>query len=466
MTEEIPSVTDALNEYFRLKEKFENINDVNKRKIINNPTLSKREKRSEYLKLQPKCINCKRPSRLGTIFSIKFITADDKVEAHRIYKASCGNLADPCNLDIQIKLSIKELLEESIRDIRKEIDEYKNIIINDKNKLLFGLITTETALFNFDNNKSYVGELSSLYENYLDSYNNITDNQEKKIELNDSLVILYENINKIKDCIKKMNENNDTQYAVDAAEIYATTVEPIMKKIRQLKYDENMVFNDDSNNTCRLIQRQISINKMLTSASYDDKVLAFDVGLKAFKPKKKEKKQLFIIESDSSLEEKEEPKEISIKIKQPGIKKIPQDEPIIGEGKDGISWHIPEYQNLWNKLPEKVKNEFKLNIEWMKSFMYKCLNKAENPFYKNEPCSLTSPPNLIIPPRFNETTKQYDFGVLIYNKVFDKLPQSTKETYLSLYKEDPSTKAKDYSQLEDALNNLIARELNFTNVYV
>ncbi len=46
-TEEILSVKDALNEYFRLKEKFENEMNVNKRKIMNNPSLSKREKRSE-----------------------------------------------------------------------------------------------------------------------------------------------------------------------------------------------------------------------------------------------------------------------------------------------------------------------------------------------------------------------------------------------------------------------------------
>ncbi len=35
--------------------------------------------------------------------------------------------------------------------------------INDKNKLLFGLITTESALENFDNNKTYISELTSIY---------------------------------------------------------------------------------------------------------------------------------------------------------------------------------------------------------------------------------------------------------------------------------------------------------------
>jgi len=165
-TEEITSVKDALNEYFRLKEKFENEMNVSKRKIMNNPTLSKREKRSEYLKLMPKCVNCRRPSKKGTIFSITFHPSDDKTDAYRTFKTICGNLVDPCNLNIEINLGVVEHLDKMIENIRKEISETKNVIINDKNKLLFGLITTETALENFDTNKSYITDLTSIYESY------------------------------------------------------------------------------------------------------------------------------------------------------------------------------------------------------------------------------------------------------------------------------------------------------------
>ena len=41
-SEEIPSVYDVLFEYYKLKEKFENELNTNKRRIINNSTLSKR----------------------------------------------------------------------------------------------------------------------------------------------------------------------------------------------------------------------------------------------------------------------------------------------------------------------------------------------------------------------------------------------------------------------------------------
>jgi hypothetical protein len=448
-TEEITSVKDALNEYFRLKEKFENEMNVSKRKIMNNPTLSKREKRSEYLKLMPKCVNCRRPSKKGTLFSITFHPSDDKTDAYRTFKTICGNLVDPCNLNIEINLGVVEHLDKMIENIRKEISETKNVIINDKNKLLFGLITTETALENFDTNKSYITDLTSIYESYLDQWNKKIDNPDKKIELDDSLVLLYQNIDKIKECIQKMNENNDTQFAVDAASIYYTTVQPLMNKIRQLKYGENIVFNDDTNDTCRLIQRQISLQDMGVGG-YTDKVAAFDVGLKAkMVPKKKEEAEI---------------KELTIKIQEPGqpkaIKEVEQDDPIIGQGKDGIAWNIPEYQQLWDKLPEKLKTEFKLNIDWMKQFMYKCVNERIKHGPSWTGCKLTTPPNIVIPPRKMENG-QYDFGVSIYNKVFSKLPQSSQELYLTFYKEDPVSKVKNYKMLEEAINDLVQKEVDF-----
>jgi len=452
--EEIISVDDALNEYFRLKEKFENEINVNKRKIINNVTLSKREKRAEFLKLMPKCVNCKRPSKKGTLFSVMYNPSNDKTDAYRTFKASCGNLADPCNLNIEIHIGKQEHIDEALNYVRDEITNYKNKIINDKNKLLFGLITTETALENFETDKSYVNDMTSIYETYLDIWNKKLENPQKKIELEEALVQSYQSINSIKECIKKMNENNDKQYAVDAATIYQTTLQPLLNKIRQLKYRENNVSNDDK--YCKLIQKQYIVDDLLI-AGYHEKVVAYDVGLKAKKVQQKTNRQV-IIEDSSEGEEQQQngggEREITINIQEPTpIGEIEEDEPIIGQGKDGISWNNPKYQELWNKLPEPLKTEFKLNIDWMKEFMHKCVNEKGN-------CMLTTPPNIVIPPR-KMNNGQYDFGVSVYNKVFNKIPSTTQNTYLSFYKEDPITKSKDYKMFEDTINGLVEQHLNF-----
>ena len=526
-TEEITSVNDAIFEYYKLKEKFENEIEINKKTIINNQNLSNKEKRIEFLKIKPKCVNCRRPSKKGTIFSVTYRPSTDEISEHRVYKAICGDLLDPCSLNIEINIGIRNRLDEELNNLNNEITDAKNKIINDKNKLLFGLITTETALENFDNNKSYINDLTSIYEKYLDIWNKEVDNQEKKLELDEALVQSYEIINTIKDCIKKMNENDDIQFAVEAASIYNTTLQPLLNKIRHLKYNENMVFYDD--NTCRLIQRKYLLEDILITG-YTSKIIAYDVGLKAMIPKKK-KKDLFSIDSDES-------KGLSIKIQEPTqTKSIEElvDEPIIGQGVDGIDWHTEEYKYLWGKLPVELKNEFKLNIDWMKEFMHKCVNAKENykkiinerEKFRNEPipsnliippkklangeydfgisiynnafnklpklaqekyltfkvpllshelkrlveessfrtqwtgCRLTTPPNLIIPPRQMENG-QYDFGVSIYNKVFSKLPKSLQSSYLTYYKEDPTTKEKNYNMLIDTINSLVEKEVNFS----
>ena len=48
--EEINNVKDSLNEYFKLKEKFEEQLHINKQKIINNADLSKKEKRKRKVR--------------------------------------------------------------------------------------------------------------------------------------------------------------------------------------------------------------------------------------------------------------------------------------------------------------------------------------------------------------------------------------------------------------------------------
>ena len=456
--QELPSVNDVINEYYKLKEKFESEINKNKKKIINNSTLSNREKRSEYLKLMPKCVNCKRPSKKGTIFSITYHPADDNISEHKVFKAICGNLADPCNLHIELNIGTKTQLDEELNNIRNEITEAKNNIINDKNKLLFGLITTETAIENFDYNKTYISELTNIYEKWLDIWNKEVDNPEKKLELDEMLVQSYETINIIKDCINKMNETNDTHFATDAATIYHTTLQPLLNKIRQLKYRENMVFNDD--NYCKLIQHKYLTDDILIS-SYDNKIVAYDVGLKATGFKKK---------SGLIIDSEESENGLSIKITKPDESKLTgeivksneplEDEPIIGQGLDGIEWHTQEYKKLWSGLPQALKTEFKSNIDWMKEFMYKCVNERENHGPEWNGCRLTTPPNLIIPPREMENG-QYDFGVSIYNKIFSKLPKSVKSTYLTLYKEDPTSKIKNYSMLEDTMNRQVENELDF-----
>jgi hypothetical protein len=90
----------------------------------------------------------------------------------------------------------------------------------------------------------------------------------------------------------------------------------------------------------------------------------------------------------------------------------------------------------------------------MVEFMFNCVNSKA----KREACKFTSPPELKIPPE-QLPNGQYDFGVEIYNTEFNKLSKSLQETYLSQY----STKdgVKNYSILENSMNDLVAKAVEF-----
>lgn len=449
------SVKEGLNEYFKLKFKYEEEIMKNKKKIINNILLSNKEKRSEYLKLKPKCINCKKPG--GTIFETVYFPHDETDDSTREYRARCGVLSDPCNLDIKIKLYKVELLADILSNFQNDIKNYKNNIIDEKNKLLFGFIDTEKALEQFDRLKEDVNLTSSLYEEYLMEYNNIFENPEKKIELDESITNSYIYIQQIKECIVKMNDTGNVQFARDAVTIYVTLLSPLLIKIRNLKYSENMVVYDEQSNTFNLLQNKNNLEKLNFSIS-KDKVVAYNVGYSAIKkPSGKKGKQL-VIESSSSPEEEEEEEieEFNLPI-QSG--EIPKEEPIYGEGIDGITWRNKEYSNLWEKMPKKLKNSLIPNHEWLSEFMFQCVNNRS----KGKPCVITTPTNIKLPP-IKTANGQYDFGIQIYNDIFNKLPKTLQETYLTLFSEKDGF--KDYKMLENTMNELIAKEVGFEKGFI
>jgi hypothetical protein len=436
----VHDVKESLNEYFKLKQKYESEIRANKKKIINKETLSNREKRSEFIKLKPKCINCKRPG--GTIFKILFNGEDSTVESYREYNAQCGIISNPCNLKIKIRCGRTDFITDILKSMEDEIKELKNKIIDDKNKLLFGFLTTEAALENFEYSKEEVSGYSSLYEEYLTNYNNIVDNQDKKRELEEAITNSYIQINQIKDCIKKSNETGNTSFISDAIQIYDTILVPILSTIRNLKYNENFVWHNEDTNSCNLIQNKYSISNLLFS-SFQSTVISFDIGYEDKKPR-------MIIESSESEEEMQEP---ALQPKPSG--EIPQDEPIYGKGKDGIAWNIPEYNNLWDSLPIKFKAAIRPDNDWMKELMYKCVNDRK----KGKPCEVVTPKNLIIPPNKLENGK-YDFGIQIYSDLFNnKLEPSLQNTYLKQFLVRDGV--KDYNILKDSMNRLVAKETGF-----
>jgi hypothetical protein len=463
MEEPNESVENAYNEYYKLKNKYETEIMKNKKKILNNPSLSAKEKRSEFLKLKPKCINCKRPG--GTIFSTKYYSENTKkgenndfIDDYRQLSARCGIIADPCNLNINIHLGTYELLPDILENIEKEIKDNKNEIIDSKNKLLFGYITTETALQNYDSIKDYVSHFTSLLEQYLKIYLDITDNLQKKQLLNEDIERTYEIITEIKQCIISFNQLESTQYIRDAVHIYITNLLPLLNKISNLKYKQNFVYYDEDLNTYNLIQKKYKIEN-LEYTSFNNSIVSYDVGLKI---KKDKKAALIIVDSDTTSL----PTIIEPNIQTNQTNQTNENDSIPLSKIEGVyngnivTWNNSKYQELWDKLPEKFKKALTNNSEWMNEFMYSCLSARE----ENKNCRFVAPKNLIVPPELSENG-EYNFGQgnEAYNALFNNLDKTYQNTLLTLYSEKNGV--KNYSMFIDTLNKLLAKDLGFENGY-
>ena len=436
---ESESVLNNINEFYKLKNKYETYNQKNKNKILNNPTLSWKERQTEFKKIKPKCINCKRPG--GTAFLIKL----NKDTGFRELRSFCM-ATERCNLNIVIQLGIVESIADSLVEIKDKIQENKEKIIESKNLLLFNYILSTRALHIFDKEKDEINEWTSLLEMYLQDYILLTDNEETKTKLNTSIEKSYEYIQQIRDAIKQFKITDDTQFVRDAVNIYITNLKPLLDEIRNLKYRENIVWFNEDNNMYHLIQRKLTISS-LESGENNNKLIDFNVG---FSGLSKSKVDDAIVESKKSDDSWHE--DIIGK-------------PTFGEN-NTVKWSNKEYQKIWDALSTNMKTALLSDKEWLQEFMDSCTNLR----LMGKPCVFLSPSNLILPPQIIHVDKdgtekeEYDFGNKVYNDLFNNFNSSYKDTLLTLYSKKDGV--KNYKMLEDALNGILEKNLGFSKGYI
>jgi len=430
------SVMDAFNEYYKLKNKYENDYNKDKQKLIKNKTMSWKEKRNEFKQLKPKCINCKRP--VGTIFSIK--KSDNPNDDFRELKAICGSLTEPCSLNITINAGVTYNIMDHIKELEKDIEEYKKEIIEYKNNLLFGYTHTETAVDNFDKIKEAINDTSFLlninYERLFDIVDNKIKN-ENIAKLKEEIFIL---INEIKEYIKNFNTTGNVQFVRDTIDIYVNQLESKLKDLSSLKYNVKLVEFDDYEGVYRLIEKKTSIAD-LEDTYIPPELVNFNYGEiytgKISSKNKKTVKKLKILGEDEAENNR-----------------VNAVQPIYNE--DGtVTWENQNYQSIWNRFSIPYRKALMEDKDWLLETMNQNLVNKN----LNKPLVFIKPSNLIIPPQIL-ADGTYDFGNKIYNDIFNKFDKSYQNTLLTLYTEKNGV--RNYDMMIDGINILIKQELGIT----
>ena len=84
----------AVNDFYKLKRQYEDQIQKEISKLRKNTILTTKEKYDKFKQIKFKCVNCGKPG--GTIFN-----SEDSM-----LSARCGNIENPCNLDIKLQKAI------------------------------------------------------------------------------------------------------------------------------------------------------------------------------------------------------------------------------------------------------------------------------------------------------------------------------------------------------------------------
>lgn len=458
---------ESIDNYYKLKAKYEEQINKIKSNLHNNSKLSIREKKRQFNEFKPKCISCQRP--VGTIFSNKYNEEEDS----RSLLSMCGDRVNPCNLNINIDVGNYMLLPDLVKMNEVDIENIKNSIILDKNKLLFGMIVTEKALENFDDYKNEMNQITILLEYYLDLYNNLINNKEKNEELNKNIELLNIQIISIKKAIKDFNSTGDTQFIKDAVDIYINNLQlnkennNLINKIQDLKYKLKYVEYDDVTGTYHLIQNKVGINNLEIDLK-EPKVISFNIGGKEMIKKSKTKKSKDMLKEDKTKTKKmrtkliveDETEEDRVEEKQTVQEKLPmiksQDNNFTINSDNTVTWNNPIYQQIWNGLDNKYKNALIKDQNWMKLTMDNFIDKKNI----GQPREFILPQNIIIPPEVISENK-YNLGNEIITNIFNGLPEIQKKSLLSMVSKDKKDMESN-KMFSYALGLVIGQKLGFS----
>jgi len=260
---------DKLNNYYKLKNKYEQNKDELKLAIIRDVTLNRRSKKETFLKILPKCVNCKR--RVGTFFSTTYNSEDDS----RTLLAICGNIRNPCKLNIELKLNAVYILNDIIKHEKQKMDENQFQIISMKNDLLFGYERNQdNTIIQFEIITNEIKKQTQIIETNLMKLLNVIKNPEKIQNIKQMQKDYYSYINDFKEIIRKyetsQEEHEKNEYIHSAYEYYRDTIHPTTILLANLKYSCIRV-NADENDVYLLEQIPFTI-KMLETTNDNDMI--------------------------------------------------------------------------------------------------------------------------------------------------------------------------------------------------
>ena len=246
------SIENALIEYYKLKDKYDDKYDSKKMSIMSDETLSMSKKRDRIARLgaTKKCIVCRAEG--GTIFT----------DENRILKAVCGNKSKPCGLNIEISKGKVGCVDQLIDISYRKIEKIKENIIKYKLDLLFKYITDSQLQQKFGEAKGELEAEMVKYEKLYSTYIDVLNNPEKVKDIKTYNTEINTHVEQIKQIMKEYISTNNKDQLKTVIDIYLNHIIPIAEKLRNATYMYNDIEYNDDTQVFKLIQNKNTIKNM------------------------------------------------------------------------------------------------------------------------------------------------------------------------------------------------------------
>ena len=244
---------DSLNQYFRLKKKYEMEmrNDrEGVRAIANTRMMSSSQIKSRIASVKGKCVNCRR--RVGTVF-----------KQHEMrYLAYCGDSVEPCPLKIEIYRGDYMNRLDMIRYYDEVVSTVREDIIKHKMDTLFEYISDKQSASEFTELVNKYRSFSAIHKEKMDEYENLYFSESRKELVRLKQMKLYEIERRLEDLMAEYGRTHSPQLMSDFMDAMTKEYIPEKEQLRNIKYATMEMEKPNSKNMENLFQSPMDFTKL------------------------------------------------------------------------------------------------------------------------------------------------------------------------------------------------------------
>lgn len=244
---------DNLNEYFRLKSKYEmelknDRRDV--RAIAAKRLMSLSKIKSRVSAVKGKCVNCRR--RVGSIF-----------KQHEMrYLAYCGDSVEPCPLKIEIYRGDYMNCMDMIQYYEDMVSTTKEDIIKHKMDTLFEYISDKQSAAEFKPLVDNYRLFDTIYKDKLDDYETAYFGESRKELVRLKQMKLYEIERSLEDLMEEYRRTHSRQVLSDFMDAMTKEYIPEKEQLRKIKYATMEMEEFNTHNVEKLVQTPMDFTKL------------------------------------------------------------------------------------------------------------------------------------------------------------------------------------------------------------